>query len=208
MSKATPYLGYNPVPVKKHKRGDTREDGKRFWRYTNSEKDGERWLSPVDFELYSWKLRDRQKKQRLASPHFSQEEELPDPNLNHATTPLVRDVGYRLGSVTSSRFFTRLSGYEEMCELLGCSLDYLKKWVEKQFLPGMSWANLEDWRLTFRVPLRLAQTSAEARSLACYQNLYPEWRKGRSSSKYAPIPTELPSDFPEPARKIWERAIS
>ena len=36
--------------ITKHKRGDVREDGKVFWKYASSCKDGEYWLSKEKFE--------------------------------------------------------------------------------------------------------------------------------------------------------------
>jgi hypothetical protein len=36
--------------ITKHKRGDVREDGKLFWKYASSCKDGEYWLSKEKFE--------------------------------------------------------------------------------------------------------------------------------------------------------------
>jgi len=64
---------------------------------------------------------------------------------------------------------------------LGCSIEYLKKHLESQFLPGMSWNNWgnkeRDWSIDHVKPLsKIDLTDREQFLMAChYTNLQPMW---------------------------------
>jgi len=62
---------------------------------------------------------------------------------------------------------------------LGCSLEYLKKFIESKFKPGMSWENYghDVWHIDHIVPLSNFNLSdAEELKKAChYTNLQPLW---------------------------------
>ena len=62
---------------------------------------------------------------------------------------------------------------------LGCSIEEFKKYIEKQFLPGMSWDNntLHGWHLDHIKPLwQFDLTKEEDRIIALhYTNLRPLW---------------------------------
>jgi hypothetical protein len=64
---------------------------------------------------------------------------------------------------------------------LGCSIDFLKKYLESQFLPGMSWenhgTNPDNWQIDHIRPLSSFDLSDRYQFLrAChYTNLQPLW---------------------------------
>jgi len=62
-------------------------------------------------------------------------------------------------------------------ELLGCSIQELKNYIEKQFLNGMSWENWGQfgWHLDHIKPLSSAKNLEEMYSLCHYTNLQPLW---------------------------------
>lgn len=63
-------------------------------------------------------------------------------------------------------------------ELLGCTSEELCAWIEKQFLPGMSWGNMSEWELDHKRPLATFDLTDEAqlREAAHHTNLQPLWR--------------------------------
>lgn len=63
-------------------------------------------------------------------------------------------------------------------ELIGCTTDELCAWIEKQFLPGMSWGNMSEWEIDHKRPLATFDLTDEAqlREAAHYTNLQPLWR--------------------------------
>jgi len=61
--------------------------------------------------------------------------------------------------------------------LVGCSIEELKNYIEKQFKVGMTWENWSQfgWHLDHIKPLSSAKTIEEMESLCHYTNLQPLW---------------------------------
>lgn len=90
------------------------------------------------------------------------------------------DPFYRLAELTRSRLVKvlRAGGYRKTSKttaMLGCSWEELRAHLEKQFWPGMSWANLGDWQLDHKIPLASAKTEPELLNLCHYNNIQPLW---------------------------------
>lgn len=62
---------------------------------------------------------------------------------------------------------------------LGCSIKYLKKYLENKFKPGMSWSNYGEWHIDHIMPLSKFNLDDRKEFLqAChYTNLRPLWAK-------------------------------
>lgn len=60
-------------------------------------------------------------------------------------------------------------------ERLGFTAKELRSHIEKQFLPGMSWANRRDWQIDHITPISSAKTPDEVYKLNCLSNLRPMW---------------------------------
>ena len=60
-------------------------------------------------------------------------------------------------------------------QILGCSFDEFAAHIERQFLPGMSWANRGEWHIDHIVAMATATTEVEALSLNHFTNLRPMW---------------------------------
>lgn len=93
---------------------------------------------------------------------------------------LKEDPLYRatkaLRNLTTQAFHRK--GYKKRSKcnaLLGCSFQIAKRFIEVQFLPGMSWANHGEWHIDHRVPLASAKTIADRERLCHYTNLQPLW---------------------------------
>lgn len=59
-------------------------------------------------------------------------------------------------------------------DYLGCSIEDLKKHLESQFQPNMTWNNYGDWHI---VPLASAKDELETLKLCHHTNLQPLWAK-------------------------------
>lgn len=59
--------------------------------------------------------------------------------------------------------------------ILGCTFEQFKNHVERQFQPGMSWANRTDWHLDHVVPLATAITEEDVVRLNHFTNYRPLW---------------------------------
>jgi hypothetical protein len=66
-------------------------------------------------------------------------------------------------------------------EILGCSSEYLKKHIERQFHDGMSWENINNIHIDHIIPLVSAKTEEEVLRLCHFTNLRPMWAKDNLS---------------------------
>jgi hypothetical protein len=63
-------------------------------------------------------------------------------------------------------------------DIVGCTPQELKLYIEKQFTEGMSWKNYGyyGWHVDHKIPLGSAKTEEEVYKLCYYDNLQPLWR--------------------------------
>lgn len=60
-------------------------------------------------------------------------------------------------------------------QILGCSFEEFKIYLEKQFTNGMNWSNAGEWHLDHIYPVSLAKDEAELIALNYYTNFQPLW---------------------------------
>jgi hypothetical protein len=60
-------------------------------------------------------------------------------------------------------------------EIVGCSPEYLKEYLEKQFVSGMTWKSRNSWHIDHIIPLSSAKNEEELLKLCHYTNLQPLW---------------------------------
>jgi hypothetical protein len=92
------------------------------------------------------------------------------------------DVLYRLSSNVRSRirgFFKskKIIKNGSTFNIVGCSPQFLREYIEKQFTDGMNWDNYGyyGWHIDHRMPLDSAKTEDELYKLCHYTNLQPLW---------------------------------
>lgn len=98
------------------------------------------------------------------------------------------DPIYALGKLVRRRiaFALQKSGYQKESpthEMLGCTFEYLKAHLERQFLKGMSWENRgpDGWHIDHIVPLSSAKTKDDMLALCHFTNLRPLWAEDNLS---------------------------
>ena len=62
-------------------------------------------------------------------------------------------------------------------DFLCCTWTEFALHIERQFLPGMSWENRDQWHLDHLVPISTAKTEADVIELNHFTNLRPMWAK-------------------------------
>ena len=94
----------------------------------------------------------------------------------------LNDSTYRLCCVVRNRIRTFLKSKNitkknKTFDIVGCSPEFLKDHLEKQFTEGMSWENhsLYGWHIDHIIPVSSAKTEDEVYSLCHYTNLQPLW---------------------------------
>lgn len=67
--------------------------------------------------------------------------------------------------------------------LLGCSPEDFKRWLESRFLPGMSWGNYGEWEIDHVRPCASFDLTDKAQVAECfhYTNTQPMWRRDNRS---------------------------
>ena len=81
---------------------------------------------------------------------------------------------------------------DSFTKAIGCTPEELRKYIEKQFEPGMTWENYGSghgkWNLDHIIPLSLAESVDHLYKLCHYTNVRPMWSIENSSrgNKYEP----------------------
>ncbi len=94
----------------------------------------------------------------------------------------VEDPLYRLKVIIRSRFINFLKTKNmrktnKTFKIVGCTPEFLKKYLEEKFKLGMSWRNhsLRGWHIDHKIPLSSAKNLDDIERLMHYTNLQPMW---------------------------------
>jgi len=163
--------------------GDVREDGMIFWGYDPGKASGERWVTKEKFEsikerknLKQSTLRKTEKARKYAREYFKKRKQ------NDPAFRLLASLRTLIGTAFK---YNRHKKKSKTVEILGCSIEEFKAYIESQFLEGMSWENRSEWHLDHIMPVSMAKTEDELIRLNHYKNFRPLWAKDniRKSNK-------------------------
>ena len=79
--------------------------------------------------------------------------------------------------VRRNNYGTIIKGTLHTEDILGCSFEEFKIYIEKKFQSGMTWQNHGEWHLDHIIPLASAKTKDEVIKLCHYINYQPLWAK-------------------------------
>lgn len=87
---------------------------------------------------------------------------------------------YRMKMVCRSRLhiaLRRMGGKKttRTFKTIGCSPEFLVKYLEQMFDPGMTWENHGEWHVDHIIPICNATSKEEVLKLSHYTNLQPKW---------------------------------
>ena len=95
---------------------------------------------------------------------------------------LKSDPIYKLTNIVRARLrdflkSTNMRKTNKTFKMVGCTPEFLKKYIEKKFKPGMTWKNhsLKGWHIDHVKPLSKAKTPKDVETLMYYTNLQPLW---------------------------------
>ena len=124
------------------------------------------------------------KKEQMRAYH----KQNPDKRRIYYNNRYKTDLNYKLTDNLRNRVRKTLNGKSKSkntLKLLGCSVDFLKKHIESQFEPGMSWENygFDGWHMDHIVPCASFDLSDPEQQQKCfhYSNLQPLWAKDNIS---------------------------
>jgi hypothetical protein len=150
---------------------------KQMKEYTKLNKDKIKIYKQIYFQINkkrlqlinkSWKLVNRQKLNKLVRIYNKKRRQ--------------SDINFKIRHYLSTRLYQGLKGFnksKKTMDLLGCSIDKLKKHLEKQFMDGMSWSNYGKWHVDHIKPCASFNLSKPSEQRKCfhYINLQPLWAK-------------------------------
>ena len=181
----------------RYKRGDVRDDGKIFWGYKKGCKNGQQWITKNQFIQYKQSVykynrsklrkdvckRHRQtdlckfsnKKYRYSEKGKRRIKEYKYEKYHKDDLYKIREGIRALLYVSFKK--TGFSMKSKTAEILGCSFEKFKSYIEQRFQEGMTWDNRSQWHLDHIVPVCVAKTEQEIIKLNHYTNFRPLWAK-------------------------------
>jgi hypothetical protein len=104
------------------------------------------------------------------------------------------DINFKICTILRSRLNKAVKRNQKSGSAvrdLGCTIDFLKTYLESMFLSGMSWSNHGEWEIDHILPLSsFDRSNPEELKKAChYTNLQPLWAKDNlsKSNKIQPL---------------------
>ena len=85
---------------------------------------------------------------------------------------LKKNMRSRLGLFLNLKKVTKNN---KTFNIIGCSPEFLKEYLETQFVNNMCWENRNEWHIDHIIPLSSAKTEEEMYKLCHYTNLQPLW---------------------------------
>jgi len=103
--------------------------------------------------------------------------------------PLYKLIGNIRSLILKSIKYQGFSKKSKTCEILGCSFEEFRNYLESKFENGMSWENQGKWHLDHIRPISSATDESEVFKLNHYTNFQPLWGFDNisKSNKYNPI---------------------
>lgn len=103
-------------------------------------------------------------------------------NKQNMKNRLKADIDFRLSHYLRTRLNSALKGNPKLSttmNLVGCSLEKLKQYLEFQFKSGMSWSNYGKWHIDHIKPCCMFDLSKKSEQKKCfnYKNLRPLWAR-------------------------------
>lgn len=74
-------------------------------------------------------------------------------------------------------------------EILGCSWEQFKSYLESKFQPGMTWENRDQWDIDHIIPVSyFRKVNGDMRICFHYMNLQPLWKEENRNKKKCKVP--------------------
>jgi hypothetical protein len=162
---------------------------KSWCKICQSEEDKyKRLLNPEKYKIWYDKTRKERNDYRLIYYQHNKEKILTRNKKYIVSNRISRkkkydeDILFKLRHKLSSRLreslkFKSLIKNKTHNDIIGCSLEFLKEYIEQKFTEGMCWENhgFYGWHIDHIIPLSSAKTEEEVYKLCHYINLQPLW---------------------------------
>jgi hypothetical protein len=179
--------------IEKNYEGDNVKKRKKKWRDNNKEKIKKHYLETKESVLnYQKKYREENEEKILESKkkYYNENKDVillktkiyrkknkqkrnsleKNKKKNDKIYQLLTGMRSRLSTYLKKQNITKRN---RTFEIIGCSPEFLKEHLEKQFISGMTWENRNEWHIDHIIPLSSAKTEEELYKLCHYTNLQP-----------------------------------
>lgn len=150
--------------------------------------------NPIRYKEHQKKYRDSNKEKesiRLSIWRNDNKDKLNLYNIKYEKTRKNIDPIFRLRRLTKNRIYNflktkNITKQNRTFDIVGCTPEFLKEYVENQFTEGMSWELMgKHIHIDHIIPLSSANTEEDIYKLCHYTNLQPLWAEDnlRKSNK-------------------------
>ncbi len=143
----------------------------------------EQWRNKNQEKIKKWFKENKEKLVEYQKKYYEKhKEKILERNKKHRKKRYNSDIEFKIIDILRSRLFAALQGKNKSkstLKLLGCSVEYLKEHLEKQFKSGMNWDNHGEWEIDHIKPCAKFDLTKESEQNKCfnYKNLQPLWMK-------------------------------
>jgi hypothetical protein len=177
--KSKRYYEKNSEHVKKRILDNYYDDREKHWgRMCNYYKENRDDLLEYKSEYYE---RNKEHMLELSSVYYKEnKEDINEKNKLYMCERRKTDKLFVLKETISSLIYhsLRRSGYKRnkrTMDVLGCTIQEFKDYIESLFVDGMSWDNKGEWHIDHKRPVGWAKDEEEIYELNHYTNLQPMW---------------------------------
>ena len=173
------YYQRNEEEIKKYRQTEKRK--KYIKKYELQNKDRIRKRKKLYWKEY---YKNNKKKLKIKRKEYieSNREKVSKGQIRYMANREKTDINYKLARILRSRLKSAIKhNYKSGSAVrdLGCTISYLKRYLEKQFTKGMTWDNHGEWHIDHIIPLSLVNLSdiEQLLKVVHYKNLQPLWAK-------------------------------
>jgi hypothetical protein len=134
-------------------------------------------LNKIYYKLHKSEIKKQQKEY-----YIKNKKKILNRDNNYNTKKYYSDINFKIKTCLRHRINIALKGItksEKTMKLVGCSIEFLKQHLEKQFTKGMSFKNYGKWHIDHIKPCAKFDLSKPSEQRKCfnYTNLQPLWAK-------------------------------
>lgn len=150
-----------------------------------AKKQENKYATTEALEKYYERIRNKMAQRRRSNPERNRDIRRAY-SARHNSNPIFRLKGRLRGRIRDALKSVGLKKRKSATKTLGCSIEFLKQYLEARFKEGMTWGNYAaEWHIDHVKPFKGAKTLRDVERLCHYTNLQPLWKNDnlRKSSK-------------------------
>lgn len=162
------------------------ENRRKKFKYHNDPIDREKKINASNTRYH--KLTPEEKKERGRKGRLANPQKTRDYAREYHSRRSKEDINFKLANNLSSliRSGIKRGGGKKSrktIELLGCSIEVCRKYIQDQFATGMNWSNHGEWEIDHVKPISTFDLTKKSQQLICfnYKNLQPLWKQENNS---------------------------